>query len=78
MADCTITCRNNGPYRVEGDFTLRDANGNLFDLAGRKSISLCRCGQSQNSPFCDGTHKNCGFTSEIQARLLPAAEPKQA
>jgi len=76
MAECTITCRKNGPYLVEGDFVLKDAAGNVFDLSGRKTISLCRCGQTQNSPFCDGTHKGCAFTSEVQARILPAPLPK--
>ncbi len=76
MADCTITCRKNGPYRVEGDFVLKDAEGNVFDLSGRKTISLCRCGQTQDAPFCDGTHKICGFNSEVKARTLPAPLPK--
>ena len=52
-----ITVNKNGSLRVEGEFTICDAEGNAFDLAGRTSISLCRCGQSGNKPFCDGTHK---------------------
>ncbi|MEE8585602.1 MAG: CDGSH iron-sulfur domain-containing protein [Acidobacteriota bacterium] len=71
MADTEITCRKNGPLRISGDFKILDADGNEFDLAGRKVISLCRCGQSANSPFCDGSHKSCHFDSEVQARALP-------
>jgi CDGSH-type Zn-finger protein len=41
-----ITIRNNGSVLIEGDFTIYDAAGNAFDLAGRNQISLCRCGQS--------------------------------
>jgi len=51
-----ITVNNNGPIRIEGEFTIHDAEGREYGLAGRKVISLCRCGQSQNKPFCDGAH----------------------
>jgi CDGSH-type Zn-finger protein len=66
-----ITINNNGAIRIEGDFTIHDAAGNEYGLAGRKVISLCRCGQSQNKPFCDGQHKACAFDSICEARELP-------
>jgi CDGSH-type Zn-finger protein len=78
MAGARITIRNNGSIRIEGEFTLVDQNGRPFDLAGRTAVSLCRCGQSANKPFCDSTHKNCGFASEIEAFALPPPAPKQA
>ena len=56
-----ITVNNNGPLRVEGDFTICDPQGKAFGLAGRTVISLCRCGHSANKPFCDGSHKKEGF-----------------
>ena len=71
-----ITVKNHGSIRVEGDFELFDINGNKFDLAGRTAISLCRCGQSKDKPFCDSTHRECGFQSEIIARVLPPPKPK--
>ena len=71
-----ITVKNHGSIRVEGDFELFDINGNKFDLAGRTRISLCRCGQSKDKPFCDSTHRECGFQSEIIARVLPPPKPK--
>jgi CDGSH-type Zn-finger protein len=71
-----IVVRSHGSIRVEGDFELYDMNGNKFDLGGRTVISLCRCGQSKNKPFCDSTHKECGFQSEIVARALPPVQPK--
>jgi CDGSH-type Zn-finger protein len=71
MAATKITVSNNGPIRIEGDFTIHDAQGNEYGLAGRKVISLCRCGQSQNKPFCDGQHKACNFESSCEARELP-------
>ena len=61
-----ITVLNNGPYMVEGEFTLQDAQGKAFTVQGQ--VFLCRCGASQNKPFCDGSHKNINFQSEVQAR----------
>ena len=78
MAATKITVRNNGSIRIEGDFEIVDSEGAVFDLAGRTSISLCRCGHSENKPFCDGAHKKAGFQSEIKARALPPAAPKPA
>jgi CDGSH-type Zn-finger protein len=62
-----ITIKNNGSIRVEGEFELFDGAGNKFDLQGKPAISLCRCGESANKPFCDGAHKNCNFASEVVA-----------
>jgi CDGSH-type Zn-finger protein len=68
-----IKVRKNGPLVVSGeDFKLSDDAGNAFGLGGRAAISLCRCGQSQNKPFCDGSHNRQGFESECPARDLPA------
>jgi CDGSH-type Zn-finger protein len=71
MASTKITINNNGPIRIEGDFTIQDAEGKEFGLAGRTVISLCRCGFSENKPFCDGHHKTQGFASTCPARELP-------
>jgi len=71
-----IIVKSNGSIRVEGEFILCDLDGNAFDLSGRSAISLCRCGHSENKPFCDGSHNRVGFQSEIKARQLPPAAPK--
>ena len=70
-----ITVRNNGPLRIEGDFTICDPDGGVFGLAGRTVISLCRCGHSERKPFCDGTHSKAGFQSAEKARDLPPPAP---
>ncbi len=71
-----ITVRNNGPLRLEGEFTICDMEGKEFDLGGRTAISLCRCGHSEDKPFCDGSHKKVNFQSEVKARTLPPPPPK--
>ncbi len=57
---------NDGPYLISGDVTLVDADGNAFKLDGQ--FALCRCGHSENKPFCDGQHAKQGFQSELKAR----------
>ena len=65
----TIRCRENGPYLLPASIKIVDHLGNEFPLpAGKENIALCRCGHSKNKPFCDGSHKQCGF----QAAESPA------
>ena len=71
-----ITVNNNGSLRIEGEFEIYDASGNQYDVAGRTVIGLCRCGQSENKPFCDGSHARCGFQSQVVATVLPPPKPK--
>ena len=59
-----ITIRDNGPYVVDGEFQLFDAQGNEVPVTKR---SLCRCGGSTTKPFCDGTHSKIGFQGAIAA-----------
>lgn len=59
-----IKMANNGPYIVEGEFTLTDANGQSVPV---KKAALCRCGGSTTKPFCDGTHSKIGFQGAMAA-----------
>lgn len=59
-----IAATRNGPFRLSGDLgelTLSDADGNPYDLTGKKRVFLCRCGASTTKPFCDGQHSRIGF-----------------
>ena len=76
MAATRITVVNNGSLRVEGDFEVVDQDGRPFGLSGRTKVSLCRCGQSSNKPFCDTTHKTCGWQSVLVAFDMPPPAPK--
>ncbi|HET7054707.1 MAG TPA: CDGSH iron-sulfur domain-containing protein [Solirubrobacterales bacterium] len=70
----TITPYRDGPYLVRGPFTLVDQDGREIEVR-RRVVALCRCGQSQIRPFCDGTHKAVGFRAPSGA---PAALPDAA
>jgi CDGSH-type Zn-finger protein len=67
-ADVTIRIRDNGPILVEGNVRILDAEGHEFPRdPARPSVAICRCGQSANKPFCDGSHRQCGFASQERA-----------
>ena len=67
MAEVRIRTLKDGPYEVKGAVQLLDAGRADFKLT-EDPIYLCRCGHSGNKPFCDGSHKTCGFKSEEPAR----------
>ena len=48
---------DNGPLRISGKMEIR-YKGEIIE---KEKVSLCRCGASENKPFCDGTHKKIGF-----------------
>jgi CDGSH iron-sulfur domain-containing protein 3 len=63
----TIRLRLNGPIVIEGDeVTVVDWNGQEYQIV-KRPVALCRCGQSGNKPFCDGSHKTCGFVGDQAA-----------
>jgi CDGSH-type Zn-finger protein len=72
MPDTKITVMKNGPFRLEGsDIQIVDPTGKAYGLGGRTALALCRCGQSNNKPFCDGSHNHHNFQDDPQARDLP-------
>ena len=54
-----IQLAENGPLLVNGNVTIVDKEGNETTKEGM--TALCRCGQSEKKPYCDGAHKSCGF-----------------
>ncbi|NIW23104.1 MAG: hypothetical protein GWN29_00255, partial [Gammaproteobacteria bacterium] len=56
-----MTPAPNGPYIVKNLKTLKSVKG---DIEAGETVALCRCGRSDNKPFCDGTHAKVGFSSE--------------
>ncbi|MGQ0579287.1 MAG: CDGSH iron-sulfur domain-containing protein [Betaproteobacteria bacterium] len=56
-----ITPKPNGSLRCFGEMQICDGKGTAAWTGGQ--ASLCRCGGSKNKPFCDGTHREIGFTA---------------
>ncbi len=63
-----IACLPNGPYYLLNDMTPKAIPNIQTSKGGPCStitgVALCRCGGSNNKPFCDGTHGKNGFTDE--------------
>ena len=56
-----VEATDNGPVVLRGNLRLMDATGDV--VAQMSRCILCRCGQSKEKPFCDGTHQQINFTS---------------
>lgn len=82
----TITVTKDGPYVVKGGVPL-ETEEIVYDDAGdcrayrrtttyplRQQYALCRCGQSKNRPFCDGTHAEAGFDGTEAGDRAPFLE----
>ena len=61
--------RENGPYAFLGKLVIDGKN------AGTRA-ALCRCGDSKNKPYCDGTHKDTGFFATGEPPTLSGAPLK--
>ena len=48
-----------GPLWVRGRIAIQSADGQTYEVRNR--VTLCRCGASNNKPFCDGSHGSAGF-----------------
>jgi len=46
-----------GPIYARGGIPVTGADGFQYEVRNR--VTLCRCGESENRPFCDGTHLDC-------------------
>jgi uncharacterized Fe-S cluster protein YjdI len=58
-AETIVETMPNGPLMVYGNVSVKDSTGTIT----RKSnaTAFCRCGASDNKPYCDGSHKKIGF-----------------
>ena len=74
----TITVRQNGSYKVEGDeVKVVDWNGNPYPTPQGRPFALCRCGASKNKPFCDKSHLEIGFQA-TEAAPVPVKQDEPA
>jgi CDGSH-type Zn-finger protein len=84
-----ITVTTDGPYVVEGGVPLgkqiieTDSEGGSVEwregdkYRAQTSYELCRCGQSHDKPFCDGSHEEVGFDGTETASRAPYLEQTQ-
>jgi CDGSH-type Zn-finger protein len=62
--DPSIGC--SGPLWVRGGIAIEDGrDGYVYEIRNR--VTLCRCGQSSNKPYCDGTHASMKYRDGLSA-----------
>jgi CDGSH iron-sulfur domain-containing protein 3 len=54
-SQATIEIIDNGPIKITGRILIRDSKRDITDKP--EEVYLCRCGRSQNKPYCDESHK---------------------
>lgn len=57
-----IVLAKDGPILIDGPVQLEKAEGQKIETGD--TTALCRCGESKNKPFCDGSHHGIGFKGE--------------
>lgn len=60
--ELAISLQKDGPYQVEGNLEICAGTG--MTVARVTQATLCRCGHSQDKPFCDGSHLKAGFAAD--------------
>ena len=59
-AENTVQVAYNGPLYVQGDLEIEDAANDMPGI--KRRVAFCRCGLSNNKPFCDNSHTGGKFT----------------
>ena len=71
----TITIEPDGPVYLRGDIEIQDAEGET--LLEDTRVAVCRCGASENKPFCDNTHEDIEFKAPAsfdETKLRPTKD----
>ena len=61
IEDISLKC--SGPIMLRGGIPVKSSKGQYYEVRNRQA--LCRCGQSSNKPFCDGTHASMKFQDDL-------------
>jgi CDGSH-type Zn-finger protein len=75
--EVVITAYPDGPYLVRGAYRIVDANGDEVELT-RRTVALCRCGRSNQKPWCDSSHKSFNFRDPTKYSRSPAPREKES
>ncbi len=68
-----VMVKHNGPLEIRGDLAIYGAT---VELEHETRTTLCRCGASNNKPFCDNAHENLPFEAvEVDPVQQPAEQP---
>ena len=59
-AEATVSLAPNGPLYLRGEVRIVDEATGAVIAEGTR-VALCRCGQTREPPFCDGSHRAAGF-----------------
>jgi CDGSH-type Zn-finger protein len=62
--DPMVTVSRNGPYQITGGVELIGDDIHWVEGSSKEHYTLCRCGASNNKPFCDGMHKTVNFVDD--------------
>ena len=68
-APLRLKVMDDGALQLRGDLSqirVVDGDGQPFSFGDRRTVLLCRCGLSQNKPFCDSSHLQTGFRSSVR------------
>ncbi len=60
----SLTVLDNGPLKVSAESLTLSYCGEAVDVEAGSDVYICRCGESKNAPFCDGSHAKVGFVAE--------------
>jgi CDGSH iron-sulfur domain-containing protein 3 len=67
MSDVTIKISKNGPLLIMQPVKIIDQHTGTELVITKFPVALCRCGQSSDKPYCDGSHSSCGFDGTLAA-----------
>ncbi len=59
-----VTVSKDGPYNITGSIELVGENIQWAEGSSKEHFTLCRCGASNNKPFCDGMHRLINFKDD--------------
>ncbi len=60
----SLTVLDNGPLKISASELTLSYCGEPLQVEAGKDVYVCRCGESKNPPFCDGSHAKTGFVAE--------------